>query len=155
MNKDRWISFILFVFAAFMLYQTAKIRPLFAVSSTEVGPKLFPTIACCGMMICCIGKFLVSKDKEAKPFINKRGWLNIAIVIVIFALYILGMKTFSYLLTTPVMLFVLVKLFGRGRQSKWWTIAIFSVGTTAVIYILFQKIMAVMLPAGKLIKFVL
>lgn len=155
MNKDRWISVILFVFAIFMLHQTTKIQAIFAVSSAEVGPKLFPAIACFGLMICCIGKFLASKDKKAKLIITKKGWMNIAVVIAIFALYILSMKYFGYLLSTPIMLFVLVKLFGCGRQSKWWTIATFSVVTTAVNYILFQKIMNVMLPAGKLIKFIL
>ena len=44
MNKDRWISVILFVFAIFMLYQTTKIQAIFAVSSAEVGPKLFPLL---------------------------------------------------------------------------------------------------------------
>lgn len=149
MNKNRWISLGLIAFGLFWIWQTTKIKPLFGVSSEDIGPKIFPIFASVMLIICCIGKFLTS-NKESAAFCDKEGWKTVGLLIVTFAVYVFLLDWIGYLISTPVLLVVLVKLLARGRKISLVRAIIFALVTTVCVYVLFTLVMNVMLPSGRL-----
>jgi len=147
MNKNRWISLGLIAFGLFWIWQTSKIKPLFGVSSEDIGPKIFPIFASSMLIICSIGKFLTSRT-ESKPFCDKEGWKTVALILLSFAVYVFLLGVIGYLISTPILLVVLVKLLGRGRKINYVRAGIFALLTTGSVYALFTMVMNVMLPAG-------
>jgi len=119
------------------------------------GPKLFPLISAVGFIGLGIGIFF-QKDDSKKIAISKQMVIRIAILFALTILYIMGLKFFGFLLTSPIYVFVTALLFTKASEvnkSKIWHLIIFAVVVTAVVYLVYTKAFSLRLPRGKLTKF--
>ena len=119
------------------------------------GPKLFPLIAAVGLIGLGIGIFF-QKDDSNKIEISATMVKRILLMILITALYILGLKYMGFILSTPFYLYVVAWLFTKAsveNKSKWWHLLIFAVVVTAAIYCMYVYAFSLRLPRGKLTKF--
>lgn len=153
-NKHQWLSVFYIFLGALLIFMASRISYLFAITEGDVGPKFFPTCCGVGLIICGIGKFLSSKDKKSKPFISdKKGWLRVLVILVLFVVYIFALKYVGYLLSTFVFAAVLLKMLSSDTvELEWWKILLFALLMTLFSYLCFEKIIKVMLPQGKWMK---
>jgi len=150
-GKNRLVALFFIVFGLFVLYQTSQIKNIFAVSSKDVGPKLWPFFCATCIILCAVGKFITAKESEHYvAFISKKGWMKVAIAFVIFVLYIIGMEQLGFLLVTPFVLFALVLLIAGEKKINKLVAAVYALIMTGAVYFAFHELMNVMLPAGKL-----
>lgn len=118
------------------------------LSMTYPGPRMLPTIAAFGFIICGTGIFLTStfKHSEEKAFMSKSGWLRIGLILTILAVYILSMKILGFLIITPICLYILVTLFSKGWKSSLIGRVVFSLVFTGIIYVLYSNVFGLTLP---------
>ena len=146
-NKDRWISLGLIAFAVLWIWQATKIKPLLAVASEDVGPKLFPYFAGIMLLICSLGKFFNSKDKGTS-FCTKSQWITVGILLVTLVAYVGLIYLVGFAIATPPALFAFVYLLRGRKLPNVLKTVFFSVVMTAIIFIVFRYVLNVMLPMG-------
>jgi len=113
----------------------------------DVGPRLFPYIAGIGLIICGVGVFLRVGEEKEKAYLSKEGWLRLLRMSVLMLAYALGLLSLGYLMATPIMLFISIKIMGKSVISPVKTAAI-SLGMTFLVYIVFERVLHVLLPPG-------
>lgn len=116
------------------------------------GPKMFPMVSVIGFVVCGTGIFLQStlSKKEEKKFLVKEGWIKIGISFGLLILYIFGMKYVGYLISTPIILFLLSTFYSKGFTSKLISRIIFSILFTALSYLIYVYAFGIRLPEGLL-----
>jgi len=132
-----------------MIWQTSQLTSLFAVSRRDSGPKLFPYLTCTALILCAVGKFITDgKNKSAKPFLTKKGWINVILMFAAASGYLLSLTYLGFLVSTPLfsILFVYV-MKGDRRVNPLWAV-VFAIILTGALYFLFQNFMHVRLPGG-------
>lgn len=115
----------------------------------DPGPKLFPMIGIGGMIIFGICIFFQQSTTE-KPHFSREAWIKVITVFGLFALYVLMLKYIGYIISTLIILFIITTMFSKGKNVSVIKRAIFTVIITLSVYILFVKILHVMLPTGLL-----
>jgi len=149
LNKQQGLALFYIALGIWVAYLAHDIRSLFQVSSVDVGPKMFPYACAAGLVLCGVGKFISSRDAKSKPFLDRQGVLRLAVIFLVMAAYIAGLTYLGYIITTPIMLFVLTYMLADGKKLVWWHVLLFAVLMTAAVYFAFTKLMNVILPAGE------
>lgn len=150
MKKDRLIGLISLVLGIVALICTMMIpAPLNAASAAEPGPRLFPMIASVLLIICGLG-LIFQKQKDYEPFLTKEQRMRLGALLAVFILYCVGLHFLGFLIATPIMLFVTMTMFLSGQKLSSVTRVIYSVGVTAVIYVVFVIVLKTNIPLGLL-----
>ncbi len=88
---------------------------------------------------------IYTKSDDTKISLPKKDLLGIAGLLLLIVLYI---KLMSYLGFVPVTIVFLACLTWAAGSRKVAGIAVFSISTTIIVYLLFQKFFSIQLPAG-------
>ena len=134
--------------AAVYLYATAQIPTL--EIGDPLGPKAFPILLGIVLIVAAILLFFETLKKDSAPGVKvpreslRHLWL-IGGVTAWTALYFGVFDRVGYLVSTTVYLLVMTAVFNRG---KWLANALTSVLWSVGSYVLFVKILGVVLPAG-------
>ena len=147
LNKNQIYSLCVMAFAVILIYATSQLDSLFSLSERDVGPKFFPYAAAVGLIICAAGKFITER-KKSTPLFDWKGWMKTIIVFGTIALYLIAIYVMGYLVATPIFTALLVIIMREDRRVKPIAVILFSVITTAVLYVVFEKIIMVFLPSG-------
>lgn len=150
LNKNVWFSIFVIIFAGAFIYMTLQLQSLYIGAQGDVGPKFFPIAAATGLILCSTGKILTEYKKEENPFLTKNGWKKTATVFILLILYLFSIDWFGYLISTPLFSALLVLSMREDRKPRPVTLILFSVFATAILYIVFQMVIHVTLPAGRL-----
>jgi putative tricarboxylic transport membrane protein len=95
-----------------------------------------------------LGKNLIfGTDEGCKYQIKKKELLGLIAIVALIYLYVLLMRFGGFLVITPIIIFVLMKLTGSARIRE---AIIVSISATVLIYLLFDVIFNVQLPGGLL-----
>lgn len=122
------------------------------ITAAYPGPRMLPSIAAFGFVVCGLGIFVegtISK-KEEKTFLVKEGWIRVLLTLAVIAAYIAGMTVAGYLITTPIILYVLTTMFAKGSKTTIKGRVIFSVAVAVIIYAIYVFAFGLTLPAGML-----
>ena len=152
MNRDKGNAIFVILLGIFVVYQTSKLPNPIGVGSDAVGPRIFPYITA-GLLISMGLGLLIQKSEENKPFLTKRAWIRLLIILGVYLGYCLLLWAFGFLIATPILLFTLSTMFSVGKNIKWYWRVIYAIALTAVIYLLFFTLLHMSLPTGKIIKF--
>ncbi len=118
---------------------------------TEPGPRLFPLIAGFGMAICGLGMaFQKSSGQKGQPFLDAAGWKRLGVSAATLILYLIGLQYLGFLISTPIFTFAIVLILAGGKKIRVVTAAIVALITTGALYLLFERVFSIFLPAGKL-----
>ena len=152
MNQDRIFSIVTILFSIFMFVETGKIKATFTnVGGSDPGSKVFPYAIAVLLFICGIGKFIRSNKPDEKPFMGgKVSFLRSMACIAVLGIYVVLLKLVGFLIGTVAASAALVLIMAKGKKLDWWRVALFSVGLTAVLYVGFQVVLKIQLPAGML-----
>lgn len=152
LNKNVWFSIFVIIFAGAFIYMTLQLQSLYIGAQGDVGPKFFPIAAATGLILCSTGKIFTEYKKEENPFLTKNGWKKTATVFILLILYLFSIDWFGYLISTPLFSALLVLSMREDRKPRPVTLILFSVFATAILYIVFQMVIHVTLPTGKLFR---
>ncbi len=151
LSTDRIICVVMLLLAAVYFYATAQIPTL--EFGDPLGPKAFPRLLGIVLVIATVMLFVETlrkpKDEEAQPVTADKVsfhhlWI-IGGVAVWTALYFFVFERLGYLVSTSVYLLVMTFVFNRG---KWLANSITSVLFALGSFVLFVKVLGVLLPIG-------
>ncbi len=148
MLTDRIIGAFMLLLAAVYLYATAQIPTL--EIGDPLGPKAFPILLGIALIVAAILLIIETLKKSREPRAevpreNPRHLWFIGGVTLWTALYFGVFDRVGYLVATVIYLLVLMAVFNPGKWlANTLTSVLFAVGS----YVLFVKILGVVLPAG-------
>jgi len=142
------ISIVLILFSAF--YISMIIRLPDRNLPHTLGAQFVPwVLACClvflSLLLLLKGIF-GTQDSESKPVLHAKDLGGILGLLVLIIFYIKAMDLFGFPLTTVFFLAALAFISGARSVLE---ILVFSIVTTAGVYLLFQQFFKVQLPAGQ------
>lgn len=151
-NRDRRVSVIVFTFAIIWLYMAKDIKAIFSYAGErDPGSKLFPILIGILLIVTSVGKFITCNQEEESGFYEShKSWLKLLAMFALLCLYVYFFKITGYLLTTFLLGVISVFLLKEDRKVRWFSPIIFSAALTGIMYILFVKILSVVLPTGSL-----
>lgn len=116
----------------------------------DVGPRLFPYIAGIGLLVCGAAIYARTGRKDEKAYLSREGWMRLLLISGFMIFYTVGLLTAGFLISTPVALYVSMKMMGIKARSPVITVGI-SLAMTFLVYFIFERILHVMLPPGMIV----
>ena len=152
MRKANIVSGIVgMAFSAFAFIQTLSFRRFPLV---PVGPEFFPRRLAVGLFICSAVLVLQSffkknKDDKPAPTISPldKGMQRLLLGVAIIIIYALCWEPLGFIIATPFGIFAIMFLLGF---RKYLAMVLFSLGTTAVVFSIFDFVLNITMPLGLL-----
>lgn len=152
MKKDRTVGLVSLVVGIIACIGTLQIKTSAAANfATDPGPRLFPMIASILLMVCGIG-LIVKKQEDEEPFLTAAQWKRLALLAVVFVAYVVGLNFVGFVISTPFMLYATMTMFAGENKLPLWAKLVYSVGVTAVVYLLFVVVFKANIPLGTLTR---
>lgn len=149
MKKDGIIGASTIIISLFFLYQTTLIR--IPENLAEPGPRMVPYISLVLIIICGIGIFMESfKNNNEKNFLTKKGWKKLGYIYGVLFADAIGLTYFGFLLTTPFIAFIVIKMLSGDNKISFVKKLLVSVLLTISFYVIFTSGFGVTLPQGML-----
>lgn len=108
------------------------------------GPGLWPTAICIVMLACAallvLKSLKMKPEKDTKIELWNEGSKRVYLTIAILFVYVLLLEFLGFLIATTILEFIFIQWFAK---KKPWITAIFAVGITLVIYLVFQYVLNV------------
>lgn len=142
MTQDRFLGVAALALAAVMIAFGYNLQAPFAYE--PVGPRAFPLMAAGVIAIC--GLLLVLKPGQANTTEGSGITRPILILAVCLLAYALLFQPVGFVISTALMMVPIAMVFG----ALWWQGAITGVVLAVSSYILFDKVLDVVLPVGPL-----
>ena len=142
MTQDRFLGVAALALAAFMIAFGYNLQAPFAYE--PVGPRAFPLMAAGVIAIC--GLLLVLTPGQADTTEGSGISRRILVLAVCLMSYALLFQPLGFVLSTAVMMVPIAMVFG----ALWWQGAITGVLLAVSSYLLFDKVLDVILPVGPL-----
>lgn len=152
LNKNQIYSVCLIILAGIVIYFSSQLESLFQVSNGDIGPRFMPIAASIGLIISSIGKFITERKDDGKKFLTKEGWKKVISIFLILIIYLIAINWVGYLISTPLAAAALVIAMKEDSKLSTVNLAVFSILITVVLYFVFQKVIQVTLPAGRLFR---
>ena len=141
------IVILLFGIVVLCLAMSIPVRP----QIPDPGSRLFPMIGSIGMIVCGLGIILTASKEKDAPFLTVEGRVRLVKVSALLAAYVFFLKYIGFLIASPVMVYMITTLFAYEKKLAFWKKALFSVVVTLLVWLLFEKVLFVMLPSGRLL----
>lgn len=153
-NRDRRVSVIMFIFAIIWLYMSKDIKGIFNYAGDrDPGSRLFPIIIGVLLLVTSVGKFLTCAQEDDDDFYEmNKSWLKVLAVFALLSVYVYSFKILGYLLSTFVAGVLCVFLLKEDRKVRWYGPILFSAALTGIMYLLFGKLLSIVLPVGTIWK---
>lgn len=142
---DFWTGIVLMLVSVGVWILTANLP----VPKRGIGPGSYPRVVAA---ILCILGFVTMVSNIQGGYPKASGaikWFQLgraALLAIMSLVYVRLLNLIGFPLLTPFFLFAVIMLFGFKR---WKTALLVSIGTTAVIFILFNIVFMVFLPVGR------
>ena len=115
----------------------------------DIGPAVFPIIA--AVMIMIPGLFIALKKNPGQeiPFLNKQEWKRFWVLVLVFTVYALLLYAVGFLIATPIITFIISRMFSMGKKVPIWHTVIYAVILTLLVYLCFYKGLGLKMPQGE------
>lgn len=141
-NSSIQEGIFLIIFAALIINESLKYTKF---SSWALSPALFPIMISCFIIVLATSLIINGiKEEDSKPkgtLIDK--WKNPILVLALTIIYLILLPIFHFVTSTIIYLISLLLVLG---EKKWYTIALISITTTMIIYVMFDLLLSVRLP---------
>ncbi|MGE4354100.1 MAG: tripartite tricarboxylate transporter TctB family protein [Oscillospiraceae bacterium] len=148
-KQNRVTGVILIAIGVWFAAMTMQIVSRYSMGN-DPGSKIFPLIACIGLVGCGIALIFSRKETKGEAFLTKDGIRRFLGLFAVILAYFAGLYYVGFRIATPPMLFITAMMFGKEKKVKPLSCAIFALLATALIYIVFYMLLSVSLPRGKL-----
>lgn len=150
-KKNIICSALFFLFGAFLMYESLPIKPMVG---KDLGSGYVPKIVAVAIMVVAAIEMFVSlrdrtsekeEKKESSDTSDTRGGLlTIALICAYVALY----GELGFVISTALYLFLQMNIFSTKENRKIVLYAVVSIAATLIIYVVFNNIIGMQLPAG-------
>lgn len=148
-NRDLFGGIVFALFGMAVIVIATGIR--MPANLSEPGPRLFPYLSGGGMAVCGIGMALTAlREKAGESFLDKKGWINLGKVALCMVIYYFALEYIGFLISTPFFTLAIILLLASGKKVNIIVAVVVSLLTTGILYVLFQNVFMLFLPAGKL-----
>jgi len=118
------------------------------------GPKLYPYIACFGLIVCGFGMLVQSIIKIHKTggerFLKREQWIKLGVVLGILIVYAGLLATIGFFIATPLACFALVTYFAREEQTRLVQRILYALVFTGILYLVYNVLFGMKMPSGML-----
>lgn len=142
---DFWTGFVLMLVSVGVWILTANLP----VPKRGIGPGSYPRVVAGMLFVLGLITTLTNLQggyPKASGIINWKQMGRAALLAIMSLVYVRLLNLIGFPLLTPFFLFAVIMLFGFNR---WKMAALVSMGTTAIIFILFNIVFMVFLPVGR------
>lgn len=154
LNRTYIMGILCVILAAWIAWQTTMIPE--RLVSNEPGPKFFPFICAAGIAIFAVLSMIFDAPKEAKegskPYLDKAGWIRMAIILGESLLFCIGMQFIGFWITSMVGMMVFIWTLKGDKKINIPFAIIFSIAVGSICYFGFTKGFHIPLPSGSLWK---
>ena len=149
-NRDRIFSIGMFAVSLGIIALTGQIKPTFmAGSGSDPGSRVYPYGVATLLLLSSIGKFITCNKPDAEPWVEKKiGLLKILAAMLILFLYVVLLKPVGFIPCTFIGTLLLLVLMRGKRKIRPLTYILYPAVLTAALYLLFAKVLLVLLPMG-------
>lgn len=116
----------------------------------DPGPTVFPYLSGILMLISSLTLIFRKPKEEEKKWLTKPQLLRLWGLFGMYVLYVLGLYAIGYTIPSFLILFGMSMLFSRGKNVPWWKCALYGLVLTIVIFLLFNNLLGVVLPRGRI-----
>lgn len=148
LKKDRVISIVLLTFMVAVAVAVSRFKAPVINSTGDPGAKLFPMLGVILVSIGSVGLFFQSNGSTEEPFMSREEIKRLIKLAAGFVLYGACLGAAGYLIATPVMLFLVMGLMAQGNPVKLTARIAYSIGITAILYLVFTYALRFRLPQG-------
>lgn len=151
-NRDRRVSVLVFAFSIVWLIMAKDIKSIFNYAGNrDPGSKLFPYMIGILLLITSVGKFITCNQEDDSNFYEtNRSWLKVLAAFALLSLYVWSFNKIGWHLSTFLAGILFVLLMKEERKVNWYSPIIFSGVLTGIMWLLFVKILSIVLPTGTL-----
>lgn len=150
-NRTYIMGIVCLILAAWIAYETTLIPE--RLVSNEPGPKMFPYISALGIAVFAVLSMIFDGRKdEGKPFLDKKGWKRLAVILVECLLFAFFMNLVGFLITSIVGLFVYIWTLKNDKKINIPFAIVFCIVIGCICYFGFVKGFNIPLPSGTIWK---
>lgn len=153
-NRTYLMGIVSLIFAAWIAFQTSKIPE--RLVSNEPGPKFFPYISAAGIALFAILSMIFDAPKEnkqdAKPYLDKAGWIRMAIIMAEAVAFCVSMQFIGFWITAMIGMFVFTITLKGDKKINYVFAVILCVALASICYFGFTKGFNIPLPSGSIWK---
>lgn len=149
--KDRVLGAASLLIAAWITYLALQFRA--TGYDGDPGPKMFPLIGAVILAVCGIA-LLVAPEKGRSQFMTGAQWLAAGKMFAAYIAIVLGLYFFGFVVTVPIMLFVVTFLLSKlstkdsSVKRRLAVSAVFGIVGGAVLYVLYIIALGIQMPNG-------
>lgn len=117
----------------------------------DPGSGMLPLMA--GAICLISGLALVIKkpdQTDEKTFLTKKEWRKVVLILSMYLAFFIGMYAVGYIVTAPIVIFATCSIIAKGKNVSLAKRIVYSICVAAFIYVLFHKVLNVILPVGLL-----
>lgn len=143
---DFWTGVVLMLVSVGVWILTANLP----VPKRGIGPGSYPRVVAALLFVLGLVTTLTNLQggyPKASASINWKQLGRAALLAIMSLVYVRFLSLLGFPLLTPFFLYAVIRLFGFAR---WKMAALVSIGTTAVIFFLFNIVFMVFLPVGRI-----
>jgi putative tricarboxylic transport membrane protein len=118
----------------------------------KVGPSFFPNFLAAGLIICSIILLIKAVLGHSIGEYDPISWSNmgirrVCVAIVYIVVYCAVLKILGFIIASILFVIVFMRMFGK---QEWWKYAVYPVAITGGVYLVFEILLKLTLPAGLL-----
>lgn len=149
-NRTYVMGILGLALAAWITWQTTMIPE--RMVSNEPGPKFFPFISAAGIALFSILSMIFDgpKDNNAKAYLDKQGWVRMALIMVECLVYCLAMDFIGFWIASILGLFAFVWTLRGDKKINLVFAVCFCIVLASICYFGFTRGFHIPLPSGSL-----
>lgn len=153
-NRTYIMGIVCLALAAFIFWQATLIPE--RLVSNEPGPKFFPFISAAGIALFAILSMIFDGPKESReehrPYLDKMGWVRLAIIMAEALLFVFCMNYIGFWFTSMLGTFMFIWTLKGKKKINIFFAVLLSVGLGSLCYFGFTRGFKIPLPSGVLWK---
>ena len=151
-NRTYVMGILCLILAAWIAWQTTMIPE--SLVSNEPGPKFFPFISAGGIAVFAILSMIFDgrKEKDAKPYLDRKGWARMGLILAECLVYCLAMNFIGFWIASMLGMFAFIWTLKGDKKINIIFAVCLCVVLSSICYFGFTRGFHIPLPSGTIWK---
>lgn len=151
-NRTYVMGILCLILAAWIAWQTTMIPE--RLVSNEPGPKFFPFISAGGIAVFAILSMIFDgrKEKDAKPYLDRKGWARMGLILAECLVYCLAMNFIGFWIASMLGMFAFIWTLKGDKKINIIFAVCLCVVLSSICYFGFTRGFHIPLPSGTIWK---
>ncbi|MBQ7520388.1 MAG: tripartite tricarboxylate transporter TctB family protein [Clostridia bacterium] len=149
-NRTYVLGILGLILSAWIVWQTSMVQV--RMVANEPGPRFIPYVSAAGLALFSILTMIFDAPKEAekgsKPYLDKAGWIRLAIIIGEAILFAICMDLIGFWFTSILGMFMFIVTLKGKKKINWLFAILLCIGLGSLCYFGFTRGFNIPLPKG-------